>query len=467
MGKIKKIFCVLCAVVLILFSSTYSIGFTIKEERELGEKLFYAIRSNFELLDDLDVYQYINSLGNEVLAVSGVEMFDYHFNVIKDKNFNAFAAPAGLIFFNSGLIEEVEDENELISVVAHEIGHVKKRHLAERLDKSKKVSLATIGAILAAVALGSGEVTEALFVGSIAAGESAKLAFSRENEEEADRIAYDWMKKINRNPEGQVRMLQTMRRIARYRSGVLPQYLLTHPNPEVRLDYVQSLIISDADELKDIPDENSVEFLRFKFRVLLQTKDNLFLRRYFSSILSSAKASELQTVMAKYGLAWIESNENNHEKAINFITEVEDYFKKMNLFTIDRGVIELKSGRHKLGYNTLDSAFNADRNNMYGAFSLAKACLKLGMFQKTEIMLKTVMYAMPEYSKVYFELGKLSASKKKSAEADYYLGKYYLYEGKIKLAKNKLTKASKAEDLSKELVLDAKRTLDLIARLEK
>jgi predicted Zn-dependent protease len=150
-------------------------GFTIGEERQVGEKLLYTVRSSFEVLDEPDLIQYLNALGAEVIEVAGVQFFDYNFFVVKNNEFNAFAAPSGLIFFHSGLVEKMESENELVSVLAHEIGHIVKRHISSRISKQKKISIATMGMMLAAIALGGGAATEALLAGSLAAGQSASL----------------------------------------------------------------------------------------------------------------------------------------------------------------------------------------------------------------------------------------------------------------------------------------------------
>jgi predicted Zn-dependent protease len=210
------------------------------------------VRSRFEVLDEPDLKQYLRGLGKEVIDTAGVQFFNYHFYVIEDKEFNAFAAPSGLIFFHSGLIEKMESENELVSVLAHEIGHIAKRHISSRIKKGTQISAATMGLVLASIALGGGVASQALLAGSLAAGQSASLYYSRLDEEEADLLAYDWMKELNRNPEGQVNMLKTMRRVARYRSGMVPQYLLTHPNPEARLDYVQNLVANDKAEIEHL-----------------------------------------------------------------------------------------------------------------------------------------------------------------------------------------------------------------------
>ena len=126
-------------------------------------------------------------------------------------------------------------------MLAHEIGHIVKRQLAARVEKGKYTSVASVGLALAALAFG-GAATPALFTGALATGQSFNLHFSRQHEEEADLMAYGWLKELHRDPEGQVQMLEAMRRIARYRSEQPPQYLLTHPNPEERLRYIESLI---------------------------------------------------------------------------------------------------------------------------------------------------------------------------------------------------------------------------------
>ena len=112
---------------------------TIGEERKIGEQLLFSIRRELPVLDDPDISAYINALGHKVLDNIGPQYFDYRFFVVKSDQFNAFAAPAGLVFFYSGLIETMRTENELLSVLAHEIGHVVSRHIAQRLDKGSKV----------------------------------------------------------------------------------------------------------------------------------------------------------------------------------------------------------------------------------------------------------------------------------------------------------------------------------------
>jgi len=113
-------------------SSVQAQAFSVGEEQKIGDKLLGMVRRSFKLLDDPDISQYINELGDEILTVTGNQFFDYHFFVINNREFNAFAAPSGLIFIHSGLIETMENEGELISVMAHECGHDHRRYRCRR-----------------------------------------------------------------------------------------------------------------------------------------------------------------------------------------------------------------------------------------------------------------------------------------------------------------------------------------------
>lgn len=441
-------------------------AFTIGEEREVGEKLLYAVRSRFAVLDEPDLKMYLSRLGEEVIDAAGIQFFNYHFFVIENKEFNAFAAPSGLIFFHSGLIEKMEGENELVAVLAHEIGHIVKRHISSRLKKNKQITVATVGLILASLALGGGAATEALMAGGLAAGQSASLHYSRLDEEEADLLAYDWMKKLQRDPEGQVKMLQTMRRIARYRSAMVPQYLLTHPNPEARLNYVQTLLTADKAEVKSFTKGNDFQFLRFKYRVMAKSRDSSYLRKYFAAVLASPRSEELEKIMAKYGLAQLHRLDNDYDQSLKTIEEVIESLGKENELLVDKGMILLESGKTEEAYTTLKAVYDSDRSDTYAAFALAQAAAKMGLLQQAEDLYQSVLYDMPDLAKTYFELGRVSSAQKKSAETNYYLGKYYLYEGELDTAKKNFEIALNNKDLPEKLVKEAKQSLETIKTLK-
>lgn len=441
-------------------------SFTIGEEREVGEKLLYTVRTAFPLIDDPDVIQYLNSLGNEVLDVTGLQFFEYHFFVINDKEFNAFAAPSGLVFFYAGLIRSMNSEDELVSVLAHEIGHIAKRHLASRIEKGNVISTASIAVMLAAIALGGGAGSQALLTGSLAAGQTASLHYSRNDEEEADLLAYEWMKRLGRHPEGQQKMLETMRRVSRYRSEALPQYLLTHPNPENRLDYVQDLLQIDKSELVNYRKGDNFNFIRFKYRVQASSDDPRGFKEYLSSLISRTDSKDFQHIMAKYGLSQIARLENDFDRGKKLLDEVIAHYEERAILKTDMGVMLYDAGEYEQARAVLEKVLTVNGNDMYCAWYLAKTYQRLGRLDRARQLLLQVSYNLPEYSKCYFALGEIAAHKKNNILASLYLGKFYLYEGKLKLARFSLDSVMNTEAGDEAIQNQAKQLLALIDRLE-
>jgi len=372
-----------------------------------------------------------------------------------------------MIFFNTGLIEAVNTEDELVSVLAHEIGHAVSRHIASQIEKGSVVGIATLALALAALALGGGEASQALFVGSIAAGQSFQLHFSRQDEEEADRLAYEWMKQMGRNPKDMESMLRTMRRITRYKMGkTVPQYLLTHPNPEVRLEYVQSLLQRDKGKLNRSTKSDQFEFYRMKYRVLSMVKDNEKFLNYLAIKIADSRSSKFDIIMAKYGLSQLDRMENNFKNSSKLIDEVIRFFPDRPILQVDKGIIEYESGNIDRAIDILEEARSKNHNYMYSTYILAKIYSAKKDYKKAELYLSRVASELVEYPKVYFELGRLKSRQNKRSDSQYFLGKYNLYGGRLKLAKANFQKAKALKDTSEKLKKDSEKMLKLIKELK-
>jgi len=466
MSILKKL---ICAILInsIMVSSSYSAaaGFSVGEEKQVGEKLLYAVRSSFPILDDPDLHRYISDIGEEVLEVAGIQIFDYRFYIVESNQFNAFAAPSGLIFFYTKLIESMNSEDELISVMAHEVGHVVRRHLASRMSKGAIINIASLGAALAAIALGGGAAAQGLIAGSLAAGTSAQLHFSRQDEIEADLLAYQWMQELGRDTAGQKKMLRTMRRIARYRSEQIPQYLLTHPNPEARLDYVESLIAADTDYSIDGDETDNFPFLRFKYRLMSITERSSTARAFLASKLSDSRSSGFEKIMATYGLSQVDLQGNNFDQALNRLEKVIEAFPQETLLLIDKAVVLSARGDLPQARLLLEQTLRKDPGNTYGKYQLAKILTKMGDLEQALTMLKDVALDTPEFSDVYFDIGKIQSARGNAVEARYYLGRYYLFEGKIKLAESNFKEVEKKAEKGSKIAEKSGEMLALIERL--
>ena len=463
--------CVLRSLLILLIAGQLmlplpSYGFSIGEERMVGERLLYTIRAEFKLLDDPDISQYINNLGGQILDVAGPQFFDYHFFVVKSNQFNAFAAPSGLIFFYTGLIKTMKSEDQLVSVLAHEVGHVVSRHIAHRMSKQGKVTAATMLLGLASLALGNPALSQGLLTGSIAANQAISLGFSREDEEQADRLSFDWMRALHRNPEAMVGMLKTMRRITRYRTNKLPAYLLTHPHPETRLDYVRSLVEIDREPPVQYKATDDFSFLRFKYRVLSQSIPSEELRVFCANIISSGKDTE-QVTMARYCLALLEGQEANFTEAVKQMELVRGKYPHRNILNVDLATLYLDAGKLDQALLLLRKAYKRDATDMYAAFRLAQALEKKGKMSAAQHLYREVEKVMPEYSQLYYALGRLKAKQGAQGVSEFYLAKYYLYEGRMKFAKQYLKRAGRDKSIPPAMRDEAQSILDRLETLEK
>jgi predicted Zn-dependent protease len=164
----------------------------------------------------------------------GPQPFVYRFRVVVDPTLNAFAGPAGYIYFHTGLILAAGSLDELAGVMAHEIAHAKRSHVARSIEK------ATVPDLLAKL-LGMGVAVAADEPGAMIAAEgvsqSLQLAYSRELEAEADEVGVAILVRAGYDPMG---MATFFERLAAERQPELgfevPPYLQSHPHVEARLD---------------------------------------------------------------------------------------------------------------------------------------------------------------------------------------------------------------------------------------
>jgi predicted Zn-dependent protease len=109
-----------------------------KEEIEIGGNLISGLLGAAGLVDDAELQRYVNDVGYWVASQSSRKELPWRFGVIKSDGINAFAAPGGFIIVTLGLYSLLENEAQLAAVLAHEIGHVVKKHHLKALQKTMK-----------------------------------------------------------------------------------------------------------------------------------------------------------------------------------------------------------------------------------------------------------------------------------------------------------------------------------------
>jgi predicted Zn-dependent protease len=210
-----------------------------RDERQYGEEIMQQyFRRSPQYLDDPETLEYINHLGYQLVSFSGANTINFDFFVIQDPTFNAFALPGGFICVYTTTILAAQNESELASVIGHEIGHVQQRHIARSLAHQKDSALITLASLLAAIVAaraGQGEGAEAALLVGQAASMSRQLAYSRENEREADRVGFQILTDSGFDPQGMVDMFTLMEQGTRAYTSMAPAYLQNHPLNEERI----------------------------------------------------------------------------------------------------------------------------------------------------------------------------------------------------------------------------------------
>jgi predicted Zn-dependent protease len=213
---------------------------SVPEEQELGAEIARDARKEFDFVREEVVVAYVEQIGRSLVKAAGPQPFKYHFYVIEDSQLNAFAAPAGYIYVNTGTILAAANASELVGVMAHEVGHVALRHIAKNYNKQRGAGiLYQLGALGAAIFLPGAGAAAAQLGGQLAIL-GVLNSFSRDAEAEADQFAVEVMPKAGWDPQGLVTFFQTLN--AEASGGRPPEFLSSHPATESRIEATQALI---------------------------------------------------------------------------------------------------------------------------------------------------------------------------------------------------------------------------------
>ena len=120
-----------------LLSPQVASALTVREEEKMARSFLPVIFKYYNIIEDPVIVNYVNKIGNRIVANLDEPLFNYRFYVIDTDPYNAFAIPAGYIFINSGLLMAMENEEELAGILGHEIAHVNARHISQKIEMSK------------------------------------------------------------------------------------------------------------------------------------------------------------------------------------------------------------------------------------------------------------------------------------------------------------------------------------------
>ena len=415
---------------------------TVKEEEDMSRQIMAMIHKYYDIVDDPSLVSYVNDIGKRILSALPQQPFKYRFYVINEDVYNAFATPGGHIFVYTGLLDAMEEEEELAGILGHEIAHVYCRHISQKIDRSKKIGVATLAGIAAGILLGvggAGEAASAVTMGSMAAGQTAELSYSRENEMQADQFGLKFTTAAGYSASGLLKILKKIRSKTWFGSDQIPKYLMTHPAVEDRIAFIGSWLDTYDRTSKPIPLVNQDAFKRVHTRVETSYGDE---ETVFSKLKADV-ARNPEDPLAHYRFGLILARAGQRQEAIAQIRialtkrAFDPYILK------DLGWIYFLDGQFPQALKTLQSACGMIPDDPECLFYLGRTQMELGnLAEASDNFLKLTRQA-PRFAQAYYFLGQSLGQQQMLGDAHYYLGVFYLRKRDFKNAKVQLKQALK------------------------
>lgn len=206
-----------------------------QDEIALGKDVDAQIKKQLKILKNPLMQQRLDNLGHRVAVLSDRQDITYHFNIVNDRELNAFAVPGGFVYVNKGLMD-ISTDDELACVLGHEIGHLAARHSVKRIQ-------AQLGyQILISIVLGASgnkpivEATDIVF-------NLVNLGYSRQDEFLADKLAVKYAKRAGYNPSAMITFFKKLKKEADKKGkGFNLVFLSSHPPIEERIKRVEDEI---------------------------------------------------------------------------------------------------------------------------------------------------------------------------------------------------------------------------------
>lgn len=396
----------------------------LKEELELGKKFNLLVRSQMAVVEDPEIVGYIQSIVDQLAASMPPQPFQFKASVVLNNSVNAFAIPGGYVFVNTGLIMNMENESELVGALAHELAHVTQRHIARRMERAQIVNVASILGALASVFLGGGNTTGAVFAGSLAAGQTAMLNYSRSDETEADQIGLQYLVKAGFKPQGMEEAFEKIRRKQWASGASTPEYLSTHPDIGERINEIHSRVASLPQSIQARVENNK----RFKrVRTLIWARYGEPETAYWLFTKSGEK-----DCLALMGLGILAERKNK-------IKVAEDAFHKAvvcapndALILREAGMFYYNRGDGTQSIQFLKKALSLDSKDVLAQFFYARALDDAGNSTEAQTYYKQLLKILPEDAEVHYIYGRSLGQSGNVFEAYIHLAYSALYQNDIK-----------------------------------
>lgn len=210
--------------------------YSVAREISMGRQMAAEVEKQAHVISDPITSEYINRLGQNIALHANAE-FPVTVRMIESDEINAFTLPGGFVYVSSTLMKMADNEAELASVIAHEIGHAAARHATRQATRGQlgKAALMPLGALTGWGGLVARQTASA-------AAPVASLGFSRAFETEADRLGVRYLSEAGYDPNASIDMFELIQSTERRTPGAVSKLFLSHPPTGDRIAKTQAEI---------------------------------------------------------------------------------------------------------------------------------------------------------------------------------------------------------------------------------
>ena len=415
------------------------------QEKALGDAFFRSLHSRIKINHDPEIQHYIQSIGKRLVANSDLPSNPFYFFVVLDKQINAFAGPGGYIGVNAGLFLLTEAESELASVMAHEVAHVTQRHLYRAFEAASKLSIPTAAATLAAILLGtqSPALGQAALIAIQAGSVQFQIDFTRDNEQEADRVGMKTLSKSNFNPRSMPVFFERLQQSTRYYGQNIPEFLRTHPVSSSRIADTRGR--ANKYPYKQYPDSQDYLLSRAKLRIMTaHTLDQAI--NHFK--VREQQGTKKQRAVARYGLALAQIELQKYSLARQALQQLTTNYPNQAQYAYALADLEIATNNYDAALKRLKKSVAYFPSNNALKIKYISTLLETKSANKAKAILNSLDYVSKTQPLYYELMAKTYAQLDQEAESHRYLAEYYYSSGSTSAAILQIKLAKKAKGIN-------------------
>lgn len=428
-------------------------------ERTLGNAIMEQGRRDPTYIADPSILQYLSEVGQR-LARYAPDTLQQDINVfaVRDASINAFALPGGYIGIHSGLIINAQSEAELASVIAHEIAHVSQRHVARGMTQSAQsghiMMAALAGALLAALS-GSGDLAMGVATFGQAAAVDRQLGFSRQAENEADRVGLQMLERAGYDPSGMSAMFKRLMDVSRLNEGPSNVYASTHPLSVQRMSDIDNRINRSASA--NYRQDPEFWYVRAALRVI-QARGGMALQNATQALNSEAATKQgAEQSAAWYGLAYAAWQRNDYAAANEALSKARAQGHKSPTIEALAIMIAQAQGQFDAAADMARKAWQAWPQHQGIALSYVQLMTQQGDDQQAVTFLRERIKQWPDVPRFQQLLAQSLERLGQPIESRKVMADYYVLVGALPTAVEQLQQArTRSTDFYEQSQLDVK-----------